>query len=139
MFQHILVPTDFSDESEKAFQIAGDIIDPEKGVISLLHVIEIIADTTFEEFESFYLELEKRAEKQLDEWAKRQDNHRVTIEKKILYGNRISEIVRFAQEHQVDLIALNSHKVDVTDPGRGWGTISYKVGILSQCPVLLVK
>ena len=139
MFQHILVPTDFSDESEHAFHIAKDIVDPETGVISLLHVIEIIADTTFEEFESFYVELEKRAEKHLEEWAKKLDNHSVTVEKKILYGNRVSEIVRFAEEHQVGVIVLNSHKVDVTDPGKGWGTISYKVGILSQCPVLLVK
>ena len=139
MFQHILVPTDFSEESKRAFDIAGNIVDPEKGIVSLLHVIEIIADTTFEEFESFYLELEKRAEKHLEQWAKTQDNHRIAIEKKILYGNRVSEIVRFAEEHRVDLIVLNSHKVDVNDPGKGWGTISYKVGIMSQCPVLLVK
>ena len=32
---------------------------------------------------------------------------------------------------------MSSHKVDAT--GRGWGTTSYKVGILCWCPVLLVK
>jgi universal stress protein A len=139
MFSHILVPTDFSIGSEHAFDIAKTIVKPDKGILSLLHVIEIIADTTFDEFESFYLQLENRAEKHMDEWLKKLDNPDFTIEKKILYGNRVSEIVRFAEEHQVDLIVLNSHKVDVKDPGKGWGTISYKVGILSQCPVMLVK
>ena len=139
MFSNILVPTDFSADSEKAFHIAEDILNPDKGVLTLLHVIEIIADTTFEEFESFYLELEKRAEKHLDEWIGNATIQKSAIEKKILYGNRVGEIVRFAHDHASDLIVLNSHKVDVKDPGLGWGTISYKVGILSQCPVMLVK
>ncbi|MBA3028567.1 MAG: universal stress protein [Proteobacteria bacterium] len=139
MFQHILVPTDFSEESKRAFEIAKSIISPDSGTITLLHVIEIIADTTFEEFESFYLQLETRAEKHLDEMAPSEKNETFTIQKKVLYGNRVREIVAFALDHQVDLIILNSHKINMQDPGKGWGTISYKVGIASQCPVMLVK
>ena len=29
--------------------------------------------------------------------------------------------------------------LDLADPGASWTTMSYKVAILAQCPVLLVK
>ena len=139
MFRHILVPTDFSTESKPALDIALNISKLENGLVTLLHVIEIIADTTFDEFESFYLKLENRAWENMDEWVERQGEKDLEIEKKILYGNRTTEIVKFADENDVDLIVLNSHKIDLDNLGRGWGTISYKVGILSNCPVMLVK
>ena len=34
---------------------------------------------------------------------------------------------------------MSSHKLPLRRGGENWGTISYKVGILSRCPVLLVK
>ena len=49
------------------------------------------------------------------------------------------KISRFADAQGVDLIALASHAVDPTKAGRGWGTLSYKIGMLAECPVLLVK
>ena len=49
------------------------------------------------------------------------------------------EIVKQAVANRVDLIVLTSHKIDLAHPAEGWGTTSYKVGILCQCPVLLVK
>ena len=61
------------------------------------------------------------------------------VEEKVLFGNRVEEIVKSAAESRADLIVLGSHKVDLRRPGHGFGTISYKVGILAQCPVLLVK
>lgn len=39
---------------------------------------------------------------------------------------------------RVDLLVMGSHKVKPR-PGQGWGTTSYEVGILCQCPILLVK
>jgi universal stress protein A len=47
--------------------------------------------------------------------------------------------VRFAIANEADLIVLASHRVNPSAVDRDWGTISYKVGILAQCPVLLVK
>jgi universal stress protein A len=57
----------------------------------------------------------------------------------IVYGDRADEVVEFASANDVDLIVLASHVVDAAAKGRKWGTISYKIGILAQCPVLLVK
>jgi universal stress protein A len=57
----------------------------------------------------------------------------------LVRGRRAEEIVKYAEAHEVDLIVLASHRVKPSLVDRDWGTISYKVGILAQCPVLLVK
>ena len=45
-------------------------------------------------------------------------------------------LVRFAVEKEVDLIVLASHRIDLSRPGYGWSTLSYKIGVLAPCPVL---
>jgi hypothetical protein len=34
---------------------------------------------------------------------------------------------------------LTAPRLDAAVPSAGWGSMSYRIGILSQCPVLLVK
>ncbi len=139
MFQNILIPTDFSEKDSHAIDIARELCSPKNGRITLLHVIEIIANTTLEEFDDFYRELEDRSLKHLDELAVFRDTDHFAIDKRITYGNRAQEILRFAEANAIDLIIMTSHKIDIEDRAQGWGTISYRVGILSQCPVMLVK
>ena len=139
MFKQILVPTDFSEKSKQAVDIAIKLALEDNATVHLLHVIEVISDTTFEEFEGFYKKLENRAEKNMDTLLAPFNVKPVKIERCIVYGSRVQEILSFSQAHEIDLIVLNSHKIDFEDPSHGWGTISYKVGILSQCPVMLVK
>lgn len=139
MFKNILVPTDFLDNDQHALDIAVKLCSMDNGKISLLHVIEVIANTTFEEFEDFYGGLEKRSFKDLNAIVDRLDTSKTVVEPQVVYGNRTREIVRYAEQNQVDLIIMKSHKVDLEDRSQGWGTISYKVSIMAQCPVLLVK
>jgi universal stress protein A len=56
-----------------------------------------------------------------------------------VFGRRPDQIVSFASANGVDLIVLASHRVNPSMENRDWGSISYKVSILAQCPVLLVK
>ena len=139
MFQHILVPTDFSEGSKHTLEIAGNIVSRDKGNISLLHVIEIIADTTFEEFQEFYTKLERRARGVMDTLIAPYQDGQVEVKPRVVFGDRTEKILEFAFDHDIDLIVMNSHKIRPEDPVQGWGTISYKVGVLSQCPVMLVK
>ncbi len=139
MFKKILVPTDFLDNDQHALDIAVRLCSMDNGKISLLHVIEVIQNTTFEEFEDFYSGLEKRSFKGLNAIIDRLDIKDITVEPQVVYGNRTREIVRYAEENNADLIIMKSHKVDLEERSQGWGTISYKVSILAQCPVLLVK
>jgi len=143
MFQHILVPVDFTPKNKKALdialQIALQISGSGKYRVSLLHVVEIIEDATFEEFGEFYTGLQKRAEKKMAGLVAFCQSRDVQVTEKIAFGNRVKEILKYADETEVDLIVMSSHKLHLEEPSRDWGTISYKVGILSQCPVLLVK
>ena len=63
----------------------------------------------------------------------------VSAKAEIRYGRRVDEILRTAAEQKIDLVVMSSHRLALRNPGENWGTISYKVGILSRCPVLLVK
>ncbi len=139
MFEKILVPTDLSERSRRALAIALRMATPGSGSVTLLHVIETLADTPFEEIKNFYARLEERALSAMDQMVAAAGDGGVEIIQKIAYGNRAREILQAAGEMGADLIVLNSHKVEQKDPAAGMGTISYKVGILSQCPVMLVK
>ena len=144
MFGHILVPTDCTEATKNALDIAVKMQSLEKNRepnqrITLLHVIETIADDDTEEFQRFYSTLTKRAEKKMAKLSTPYQSHQANIEAKVLLGSRVGEILRFALDQSVDLILLKSHKIDQKNPTEGWGTISHKVGILAPCPVMLVK
>jgi nucleotide-binding universal stress UspA family protein len=145
MFGHILVPTDCTDETKNSLDIAVKMQSLEKDQepdqrITLLHVIEtIVDDDDTQEFERFYTTLTKRAEKKMHQLCAGYPEFQENISILVLLGSRVAEILNFVQEQGVDLILLNSHRIDLENPTKGWGTISYKVGILAPCPVMLVK
>lgn len=139
MFKHILVPVDFTPKNRKALEITLQMATQEKVRVSLLHVVESIEDATFEEFRDFYTGLQKSADKKMTGLVAFCENRGVQVTDKIAFGNRVKEILNYASETGVDLIVMSSHKLHLDEPSRDWGTISYKIGILSQCPVLLVK
>jgi nucleotide-binding universal stress UspA family protein len=139
MFKNILVPTDLSEKSVTALDIALKIGSEDEPKITLLHVIETIDEADYGEFEKFYEKLKDRAQRKMDEMAGRCGVKAPLVQKKIVFGNRVNEIVRFAHENGIDLIILSSHRIDSVDAAAGWATISYRVGILSPCPVMMVK
>lgn len=137
MFQRILVPVDLTDRHTPAIRIARDLAGS-NGAVALLHVIETL-DLPFEELEDFYQGLEAKAMDVLLEMAAPLREAGVAFDPNVRYGDRAEEILGFAAEDGADLILLLSHKVDLEDPGAGWTTLSYKVAIMAQCPVLLMK
>ena len=139
-FRHILVPTDLTTRTEMALQLAGQLASPAGSRVTLLHVIESIEGLALNEVRRFYERLEQRARKAMAasaRRARRQDAPAPALA--VVRGRRAEEIVRYAAANEVDLIVLASHRVNPSIVERDWGTISYKVGILAQCPVLLVK
>jgi nucleotide-binding universal stress UspA family protein len=139
MFCHILVPTDFSKKHINPLEIATNLAEKYKSTIHLLHVIEIIPDTAFTEFEDFYNKLEKRAQKQMSSLMSNYKDKSVRILPHTSYGNRVQEILKFIKQYEIDLIIMNSHKVKMKNPIQDWGAISYKVALLSESPIMLVK
>lgn len=138
MFETLLVPIDLTDRNARAIEVAAEIIRQGGGDVTLLHVIETL-DLPYEELEEFYGRLEERAREQLDAVAEPLRHAGVNVDQEVVYGRRAEEVLRYADEHRVDLIVMNSHRVDPENPGAGWTTLSYQVAILAQCPVLLVK
>ena len=57
----------------------------------------------------------------------------------IVYGRRADEVLQFARSNDIDLIVLASHPLDPSQPHGSIGTMSYKLGILAPCAVLLVE
>jgi nucleotide-binding universal stress UspA family protein len=139
MFKHILVPVSRVAEVKNALELAVNMLTKESGEITLLHVIELIQDMPYEEFKNFYDGLEQQSQEDLKMAQRRYEKRGIEINTQIVFGQRVKEILSYAEHEKVDLIVLQSHPVDLTDPTRGWGTISYRVAILSRCPVMLVK
>ena len=139
IFKNILVPTDLTEKSEKALDIAISMTPGDEGTVTFMHVIEMIEGAEEEEVRGFYNKLSGRAQREMDEIINRHKKTGPRINKEIVIGKRVPEIIRFAQECDSDLIILSSHKIEEIRAGEGWATISYKVAILSSCPVLMVK
>jgi nucleotide-binding universal stress UspA family protein len=140
MFRRILVPVDFTRKSVRSVRTAGRVASGSGAEVTLLHVIEPIADDEIDALRRFYHQLEKNARAKMQDLLAELEEKQIPAACHVVYGNRVAEILRFAQENKSDLIVMSSHKLPLRRPTvESWGTISYKVGILSRCPVLLVK
>ena len=120
MFQHILVPVDLSPKNKQTLEIAIKVASLGTGQVTLLHVIELIVDARFEEFKDFYSQLQQKAQQGMEEMVAPYAESPVKIEQVIVFGNRAEEILKFVQSGKVDLIVMNSHKVNLSDPAQGW-------------------
>ena len=138
-FRHILVPTDLTGRTERALRLANILASRNSARVTLLHVIEALDGLSFEELKPFYERLERKARTTMNELIRRAPERSASSAGAVVYGRRAEDIVKFAVANGVDLIVLASHRVNPSRVNRDWGTISYKVGILAQCPVLLVK
>lgn len=138
MFKHILVPMDLSDRHQQALEVAARLARESHGEVTLLHVIEIIPGAWPQEHD-FYKRIAEIAHNHLTSLGRTLEAGQVLGRKEIVYGHRAHEIVCYALEAGIDLIVLTSRRIDPNDPNAGWGPVSHQVGILAQCPVLLVK
>ena len=128
-----------TERTEKALRLANMLASRNSARVTLLHVIEALDGLSFKELKPFYERLERKARTTMNELIRRAPERSASAAGAVVYGRRAEDIVKFAAANGVDLIVLASHRVNPSRVNRDWGTISYKVGILAQCPVLLVK
>jgi len=139
VFRRILVPVDFTPKSARAVRAAGRVAERAKGATTLLHVIERVDAGDPAAFAAFYRKLEQNARRRLGELARLAGKSAAPVRTAVVYGNRVNEILRYASSSSADLIVMSSHRLPTRPKSQDWGTISYKVSVLSRCPVLLVK
>ena len=109
--------------------LAGEIADAAVGPLQV---------QLLENFEA-YQRLEERASAHLQDLTGALDGRDVNCRSAIAYGPRARTILDEAERLEADVIVIRSHRVGDNEPRSGSGTLSYQVGILANCPVLLVK
>lgn len=140
LFNHILVPVDFTEKNAVAIAAAQELARQSAARISLLHVIEFIDFPDDDEISSFYEKLQRRSEQELDELLKLFKDDSLDVSVDTIINNRAKGIALYAAENDVDLIVMSSHPVSPEKRGgHGWTTISYQVSAICQCSILLVK
>ena len=111
MFRRILVPVDLTPKNLRAVEVACDLARQSGGEVELLHVIETL-DLPFEELRDFYDRLQAQATDRLKPSLAVLEEAGVRVSGHILYGKRHEKILEFASEKSVDLIVLDSHRVE---------------------------
>jgi nucleotide-binding universal stress UspA family protein len=136
MFQRLLVPTDLSDASRRAIDLALALASPQGAEVTLLHVIERIPNLEDRELRTFYQQLERDARSRLRELAAHAHSPGdVAIVQEVAIGRRSDEIIEMAEDRHADLIILQHAQ----DQRPLLGSISYRVTVLAPCSVLLLK
>ncbi len=137
----ILVTTDFSAEALNGVDYAAWLADRLDCEVTLLYVVEdhlppIVPGMSEEERSKALEDQAKRASRKLSGYA---DTHlpRRRVKTEVLTGSPAKEIVRFAEEHDTDLLVMAS---------RGYGLVGQlligstteRVLHRARCPVLVV-
>jgi nucleotide-binding universal stress UspA family protein len=139
---NILVPSDFSECSDQAIRYGLELARKFDATVHLFHVVQDPATQPWaaEGFAMPLLEVieqwQKQAEDRLLEAVPPIERGRARVASTV--GSSYPEILRYAAEHDIDLIVMGTH-------GRGGvshlllGSIAEKVVRRAPCPVLTVR
>jgi nucleotide-binding universal stress UspA family protein len=140
----ILFPTDFSDCAKTAQEYASALAEQFQAE---LHVLNVLADVMMMMPEpgsalslpqNYLLDLKTEAEKALDKVIPDAARSGTSVVRALRMGNPFVEIVKYAEELNIDLIVVGTH-------GRGafahmlLGSVAEKVVRKAKCPVLTVR
>jgi nucleotide-binding universal stress UspA family protein len=124
----ILCCTDFSEDSDRALNYAISATVEYDAELTLLHVLEVPTPAKTEKAIAATTE-------QLDKLIPSERRKTLKIKTAVRTGKPYTEIIRYAQEAQTDLVSMGVH-------GRGaldlavFGSTTYRVMQLGPCPVL---
>jgi len=139
MYRNVLIPVDLSGKGDIAVDAATEVADPKQAAVTLLHVVETLQDVEYDELETFYRRIKEKAEETLAHWTEALAARGFEAKAEIVFGRRGPEILRYADERNVDLIVMTSHALDRSHPAEGFGTLSHQLALLSRCSVLLAR
>jgi nucleotide-binding universal stress UspA family protein len=142
-FARILVPTDFSEHSERAWGAAQRLARGLGSELVLVHVlveVQLYEEGLFggDRVREFYAGVRKWAEDRLDQWATTARAAGFSVRTDIRSGVPHQEIVAVAVDLGADLIVVGTH-------GRGGiersllGSVADRVIRTAPCPVLSVR
>jgi nucleotide-binding universal stress UspA family protein len=143
VLRRILVPTDFSEESHAALKYGVALAEAFDASLHVLHVLEVIAGAeplVFEIDQRKPIEsaIEATAWDELRKLLSDEQQKRVRAKLALEWGTPFVEILGYAKQHQIDLIAMGTH-------GRGKiahlviGSVTENVVRSAPCPALTVR
>jgi len=137
MHDRILVPTDGSDNAERAFDYALDLAEQSDSDLSLLHVVDTarIGEPALSSAELVVDQREDDGTALLKAMARRASARGVGIESENCHGEPSREIRRHADEIDADLVVMGYQG---HDHDRTLGTVTAQVVKACDRPVLLV-
>ena len=141
--KRILSPVDFSIHSDEALSAAGDLAKHFGAELRLLHVVPMLPSlpsfsTVWHEAE-YESQLHTEAKRRLDEIVQRLVAKGIRASGEVGTANDVGmEIVRTAENDQVDLIVMATHGIG------GWhklafGSVAEKVLRMAHCAVLTTR
>lgn len=142
--KRILVPTDFSDESNHSLRYGVTLAEQFGAQLHLLHVVQEILPTIPEPgmavlpTEEIMRNLEQGARDGLERAIPAEVADRLTVLRVARHGVPFHEICRYAKEESIDVIVLGTH-------GRTGlahfllGSVAERVVRSAPCPVLTVR
>lgn len=143
MFRHILVPTDGSQPSMAAGQLAIRLAASLDARITFVYVVDTavvdeLTETSGKLVQQVRLELERTGQRYLDHLSRLAVNAGLQVERLILQGTPYGEIENLARDQGIDLIVIG--QVGHRGPRRILiGSVTERVIEYAPCPVLVVK
>lgn len=162
MIQHLLVPTDGSDNAERAVRFSTQVIDPQQsGEITVLyvHVPVPIVSPVMSSAPGMIPEMplasdikanEERAEAErnrawqiveraVKELRRSVPSSYINVSGRVVAGQRVDEsILHVASETHAEIIVVGTHGVSALR-GAILGSVSHALIAKAECPVLVVK
>lgn len=140
--KRILVPTDFSPTSERAFRFAVDLAVRMKGSVILHHTyfpVESSFIAAEQQREAYNQQAEEKIVKRLQRLKKKVMGDTIRIPVSTIVGRSplISKTLRFAEENQVDLIVMGTQGATGLKKTI-MGSVASKIVEKATCPVLLI-
>jgi len=143
VFNTILVPTDFSESSQKAMEYAVGIAKKYRAGITLMHAVEVRFHPAYyaggvESIFDLDPDVKPRIQARLEAFLQSFDVSGIEVKTKVTDGDSHNEIVKLARSEQYDLIVMSTRGHDeIAD--YLIGSTTDRVIKRAPCPVLVMR
>lgn len=144
--KNILCPTDFSEPSYEALKVADELATHFGATLHITNVVPLVpiveapigVESASFNIASYQQELEAQAKKSLRSMLEQKVSKDVKVVSEVLIGNAAGEVMRYANEKNMDIIIIATHGLS------GWrrfiqGSTTDQIVRQANCPVLTIR